>query len=245
MSYSSGFQRLRPSSKRTSVVAFVTLGLLGSVLTGAATASIEGRSSELQVCKIAGPGVGASAGAGELSRFTANSRPFTLVAAASTTGNCTTLPFRDGAIVTVDEKVPSGTRVSIRAVPPAALLRSDPALGTTVMRVGVGTTTVRFTNAVCDEVAVMRDGKPILPVGATDIEGPVDVDEDRGLLSTLYPGSDTTTDEFYPLPCEPSLGGTLPSEVDAPPAQDEIDAEEHLTKFERRWVRRSWRVSSP
>ncbi len=86
------------------------------------------------------------------------------------------------------------------------------------------------TRPPCDEAAVMKDGKPVFPVGATDIEAPVDVDEDRGLLSALYPGLNTTTDEFYPLPCEPSIGGTLPADV--PPSQDELDAEAYLSLFE-------------
>ncbi len=66
----------------------------------------------------------------------------------------------------------------------------------------------------CDEAAVMSSGgagqipTPILPPGATDIEGPEDVDQDNGLISVLYPGLDTTTDAFYPdLPCDPSIGG--------------------------------------
>lgn len=86
------------------------------------------------------------------------------------------------------------------------------------------------TRPECDEAAVMQGSHPVFPAGATDLEAPVDVDEDRGLLSTLYPKLNTTTDEFYPLPCEPSIGGELPP--DEPPSQDELDAEDYLNKFD-------------
>lgn len=82
----------------------------------------------------------------------------------------------------------------------------------------------------CDEAAVVRDGEAVIPSGATDVGPPVDVDEDRGPISSLYPGQDTSTDGFYPLPCEPSIGGTLPPDV--PPTQEEIDAEGTLGGFE-------------
>lgn len=85
----------------------------------------------------------------------------------------------------------------------------------------------------CDEAAVLdAKGAPIFPAGATEIGQPVDVDEDRGTLSSLYPSLDTTTDGFYPLPCEPSIGGTLPAAVNAPPSQDELDVERYLNDFE-------------
>lgn len=60
------------------------------------------------------------------------------------------------------------------------------------------------------------------------------VDEDRGPVSSLYPGVDTTTDKMYPLPCEPSLGGTLPPEVNDPPPPDEVAAEGTLDQFEKK-----------
>lgn len=82
----------------------------------------------------------------------------------------------------------------------------------------------------CDEAAVLKDGTAVIPAGATEVEAPVDVDMDLGLISSLYPGQDTSTDGFYPLPCEPSIGGTLPPDV--PPTQDEIDAEGTLEGFE-------------
>jgi hypothetical protein len=86
----------------------------------------------------------------------------------------------------------------------------------------------------CDEAAELRDGEPILPPDATDVEAPVDVDEDRGPVSSLYPDADTTTDQMYPLPCEPSIGGTLPPEVDDPPPPDEVAAEKELDEFEKK-----------
>jgi len=76
----------------------------------------------------------------------------------------------------------------------------------------------------------MRNNQPVFPTGATEIEEPIDVDEDRGPISALYP-SDTTTDGFYPLPCEPSIGGITPP-PDEEPSKDDLAAEEYLNKFE-------------
>jgi hypothetical protein len=84
----------------------------------------------------------------------------------------------------------------------------------------------------CDEPAVMKGDVPIFPQGAFAIEAPVDVDEDRGSLASLYPGSDTTTDAFYPLPCAPSIGGELPPGSNDQPTANEIDAEKYLEDFE-------------
>ncbi len=84
----------------------------------------------------------------------------------------------------------------------------------------------------CDQAAQLDEaGNVIFPNEATDTEQPVDVDEDLGSLAALYPDLDTTTDAFYPLlPCEPSIGGTLPP--DEPPTQDDLLAEEYLNHFE-------------
>jgi hypothetical protein len=82
----------------------------------------------------------------------------------------------------------------------------------------------------CDEAAVMKGDALVIPDGATDIEAEAYVEEDRGLLSSLYPGSDTTTDAFYPLPCDPSIGGSLPPDV--PPSPDELHADDLLANFE-------------
>ncbi len=100
---------------------------------------------------------------------------------------------------------------------------------------------------VCDEPAEMRDGKPVLPAGATDVSGPVDVDEDRGLVSDLYPGAASGTDSFYPLPCEPSIGGELPPEVDDPPSPDELDAGKFVDEFDKSRagaLAREWKVGA-
>lgn len=83
----------------------------------------------------------------------------------------------------------------------------------------------------CDEPIEVKDGKPLVPTDATEIEPEIDVDEDRGLVSALYPTSNTTTDQFYPLPCEPSIGGTLPP--DEQPSQDELDVDAYLYNFEK------------
>lgn len=84
----------------------------------------------------------------------------------------------------------------------------------------------------CDGAAVLDPkGNAVLPAEATDIEAPINVDEDLGSLVALYPGMDTTTDAFYPnLPCEPSIGGTLPA--DEPALLGEAESEEFLSKFE-------------
>ena len=75
----------------------------------------------------------------------------------------------------------------------------------------------------CDGAAVLDPkGNAVLPAEATDIEAPINVDEDLGSLAALYPGMDTTTDAFYAnLPCEPSIGGTLPEDMGNPnPSKD-------------------------
>lgn len=92
--------------------------------------------------------------------------------------------------------------------------------------------TIDVIRSDCDEEAIMRDGMPVFPEDAIDIGAPTDVVEDRGLLSVLYPDVDTTTDEFYPLPCEPSLGGTLPPETDEIPSPDEFEADKYLRNFD-------------
>lgn len=86
--------------------------------------------------------------------------------------------------------------------------------------------------ATCDQAAQLdKDGNVIFPPEATETELPVNVDEDLGSIAALYPGLNTTTDAFYPnLLCEPSIGGVLPVEV--PPTQDELNAEEYLTRFD-------------
>ncbi|MBI5276622.1 MAG: hypothetical protein HY854_09195 [Burkholderiales bacterium] len=86
--------------------------------------------------------------------------------------------------------------------------------------------------ASCDQgIKADAKGTAILPVGAFEAEPPVSVDEDNGSIAALYPDQDTTTDAFYPnLPCEPSIGGTLPAEEPAPAGADE--AEQALAQYE-------------
>jgi hypothetical protein len=86
----------------------------------------------------------------------------------------------------------------------------------------------------CDEAAVMKGDVPMFPQGATDIEAPVDVDEVLGPLASLYPGHDTTTDAFYPLPCAASIGGELPPGANDQPTANEVAAEKYLEGFETR-----------
>lgn len=84
----------------------------------------------------------------------------------------------------------------------------------------------------CDQaVKVDARGNAILPTEAFEVEPPESVDADLGSLAALYPDLDTTTDAFYPgLPCEPSIGGTLPAEE--APDPDVAAAEEYLAKYE-------------
>jgi hypothetical protein len=76
----------------------------------------------------------------------------------------------------------------------------------------------------------MNGDLPILPAGATEVEAPQEVNEDRGPISVLYPASLDGSDGFYPLPCEPSIGGTLPP--DEAPTKEELDSEKELAEFE-------------
>lgn len=86
--------------------------------------------------------------------------------------------------------------------------------------------------SACDQgIPVDARGNPLLPIGAFEEEPPEDVDEDMGSIASLYPDHNTTTDAFYAkLPCDPSIGGTLPPEEPQPPGVDE--ANEALGKFE-------------
>lgn len=84
----------------------------------------------------------------------------------------------------------------------------------------------------CDQPAkVDARGNAILPPEAFEVEAPESVDADLGSLAALYPDLDTTTDGFYPsLPCEPSIGGTLPAEE--APDPDAVAAQEYVAKYE-------------
>lgn len=94
--------------------------------------------------------------------------------------------------------------------------------------------------SACDVAADLDpDGNAILPAGATDITLPALVQEERGLISNLYPELDTTTDAFYQeVPCEPSIGGVLPDSVNTSPTKDEIEVEDALESFEGESVKR-------
>ena len=203
------------------------LGLLAATTAPAGVAKTPSK-GELTVCKFAGPGVEI----GKRFRFTANGRSFRLAAKSKSKAGCTTLAFEPGATVRLRERLPANTRVAISAKPAAALVSSDAVKGAAVLRLRRGKTTVRYTNVVCDEAAEMNGVEPVIPKDATEVGPLVDVDIDRGPLSSVYPGVDTTTDDFYPLPCDPSIGGTLPPEVDDPPSQAEIDLKAELDKFE-------------
>ncbi len=87
---------------------------------------------------------------------------------------------------------------------------------------------------LCDQEADLDpDGNAIIPAGATEITLSALVQENLGLVSDLFPELDTTTDAFYEkLPCEPSIGGTLPEAVNTEPTADEIEIEAALEDFE-------------
>jgi hypothetical protein len=86
----------------------------------------------------------------------------------------------------------------------------------------------------CAEAAkVDPRGNVMLPTGATEVEGPVDVDEELGTLSSQYPGVDTTTTAMYPLPCEPSIGGTLPPDAEDPETDEDQHTDDQVDAFEK------------
>ena len=89
----------------------------------------------------------------------------------------------------------------------------------------------KTSGAECDQAAQLDpEGQVILPPDASEVQAPVNVDEDLGLVSLLYPASNTTTDAFYPnLPCEPSIGGELPAEQ--PPTDEELAAAAYLNHY--------------
>jgi hypothetical protein len=78
----------------------------------------------------------------------------------------------------------------------------------------------------------MAGGQVVYPLGATEITAPVDVDEYRGTLASRYPHADTSTDAFYPLPCEPSLGGEIPAAANAGLSAAEQAATDYVTAYE-------------
>lgn len=69
---------------------------------------------------------------------------------------------------------------------------------------------VREPDPCCAEPPTDAEGNVILPPDATDIEE-VDVSEDRGYTSDLYPHLDTTTENWYDqVECPWSIGGEVP-----------------------------------
>lgn len=119
--------------------------------------------------------------------------------------------------------------VALAASPFSALAPpANAAAGVTVRHA----TTASITNPFPGNIAAPEDpceqpaqldgsGKPIFPDGAEETTKPYVVSEDEGLVSALYPDRDTTTDAMYPLPCEPSIGGSIPA-IPAP-SQDDLD----------------------
>lgn len=82
----------------------------------------------------------------------------------------------------------------------------------------------------CDEAAVMNGDRPMIPQGASNAEPPVtQLGEDMGAVASLYPGADAAP--LYPLPCDPSIGGTLPNGALAEPSAGEVAAENFLNGF--------------
>jgi hypothetical protein len=93
---------------------------------------------------------------------------------------------------------------------------------------------VAIRESECDETAMMKGERPVIPGGATEVTAPEDVlNQDDGPLSILYPDVDTTTDAMYPMPCEGSIGGTLPAGTDAEPSPAEEEAAAFLDDFEQ------------
>ena len=104
---------------------------------------------EVQVCKVAG--VGLNAGTNFTFSVTANGQPkqVTVAAGAGPTGTCVSGgSFRVGTTVTVSEAAQTGVKTASIVVTPAGAQQgtSDLANRSAMVIVGVGTTTLTFTN---------------------------------------------------------------------------------------------------
>lgn len=88
----------------------------------------------------------------------------------------------------------------------------------------------RLVKPECDEAAVPNGDSVVIPAGATDVEAPVTVNyENVGALDDLYPEGGGGAD-LYPLPCEGSIGGVLPTAATVGPTPNEIAAETFLAQ---------------
>lgn len=93
----------------------------------------------------------------------------------------------------------------------------------TIAAVNPNTGNTAVSDDPCGEVA-QPDANGEYNIPGT-VGGIAPVNEDHGLVSALYPGRDTKTDAMYPLPCEPSIGGTIPP-LETPSAHESGAADE-------------------
>lgn len=145
----------------------------------------------------------------------------------------------EGAIKVALDLFNSPTRCP-RLCPNGVAVPGKPICKATKIERRDGTVGLSFQVSVpysCRTVREPGEGESPCPEAAEEGEDAAQsqyVNEDRGPLSSLYPGVDTTTDKMYPLPCDPSIGGTVPPEANDPPPPDEVAAEETLDKFEKK-----------
>lgn len=91
--------------------------------------------------------------------------------------------------------------------------------------------------SACDQPAELdKFGNVTVPPEATNVTAPTYVEENRGLLTDLYPDIDTSTDAFYANQvCDPSIGGDEPP-AEVPESDADKSAEIALEKFEQNEV---------
>ena len=118
--------------------------------------------SFLRICKVAGPAIVA---AGTQFTFTVTgpavtTETVTLAAGAPPTGNCTTLPFRVGTRLAVQETVPSDIVLTSIAVSPSVAGTTSLATATANVTVVVGGTTATFNEVRKAPLTLCKDADP-------------------------------------------------------------------------------------
>jgi hypothetical protein len=123
--------------------------------------------SFLRICKTGGPAIVAS---GTQFTFTVTgpavtAESVTLAAAAPPTGNCTTLPFRVGTRLAVQETVPSNAALLSLAVSPSVAGTTSLVTATADVTVVVGGTTVTFMDVRSAPLVLCKVAGPGIPTG--------------------------------------------------------------------------------
>ena len=123
--------------------------------------------SFLRICKAGGPVIVAS---GTQFTFTVTgpavtAETVTLAAAAPPTGNCTTLPFRVGTRLAVQETVPSNAALLSLTVSPSVAGTTSLVTATADVTVVVGGTTVTFMNVRATALTLCKVAGPGITTG--------------------------------------------------------------------------------